>query len=97
MQPGAVPASGRDRRLTVARRRRRRGLPRCIRCSLLKLPEETFYGGLCPTCHAAIAAKRRAKAGAKLMKRATETRVEERDGQEFLVVVLPEKRRRSRR
>jgi hypothetical protein len=42
-------------------RRVRRILPRCQRCSLERLPDETFYGGLCPACHD-VYAKRRRKA-----------------------------------
>ena len=72
--------------------RRRCIPPRCRRCKLERLPEETWWRGFCPSCRASFAAKRRAATGAKILARANPLGIEERDGQAFTIMQLPPKR-----
>ena len=77
--------------------RRNRPVPRCRRCRLERLPDESFQGGFCPACHLDYAKKKRqAKTTKKLLARAKGGGTEQRDGQKFHVVALPPQRRRGR-
>jgi hypothetical protein len=78
-------------------KRPRRTPPVCRRCKLQRLPEETFWGGLCPACRDVYAHRRRKATGALILEKAKAGGTEERDGQAFQVAVLPPKRRRGRR
>jgi hypothetical protein len=78
-------------------RHRRRFPPRCRRCKLERLPEETWLGGFCPACKTFLAAKRRKATGSRVLARAKPQGTEERDGQMFQVVQLPPKRSGRRR
>jgi hypothetical protein len=77
--------------------KRRMHYPRCRRCRLERLPEETFYRGLCPACMDVDKRKRHAATGARLLAKAKDAGTVERDGQTFTVVVLTPKRRGGRR
>jgi hypothetical protein len=78
-------------------KRRRSNVPRCRLCRLQRLPEETFVRGLCLSCLELDRRKRRSERGRRLLDVATDGGTVQRDDQTFHVVVLPPKRRSSRR
>jgi hypothetical protein len=85
----------------MARRRRKANMfpavLRCRRCQLWRAPDERFYRGLCSSCRKEKAKARRAATGARILAKAKDAGTLERDGQQFRVVALPPKRRRSLR
>jgi hypothetical protein len=84
--------------------KRRMHNPRCRRCRLQRLPEETFPNGkpgwtrgLCPACLELDRQRRRSATARRLLDKAKDGGTVERDGQMFHVVVLPPKRRSGKR
>lgn len=69
--------------------KRRMHNPRCRRRRLERLPEETFYRGLCPASVDVDKRRRHAATGARLLAKVKDAGTVERDGQTFQVVQLP--------
>jgi hypothetical protein len=80
----------------MGQKRRRLYVQRCRRCKLERLPEEIFWNGHCPACRAVQAKLTRSERGAKILAKAKDGGMIERDGQRFHVVVLPSKARKRR-
>lgn len=66
---------------------------RCMRCLIKREPDELFWGALCPACRAESDTKRRRRQASRLLGKATLSGTETRDGKQFVVIRLPDKKR----
>jgi hypothetical protein len=80
------------------RRRVRSATPyRCRDCRTLRYEGELFFYGRCPACRDKNGSAIRTRTGARALTKARDAGTVERDGKVYQVLVLPPKRRKSRR
>lgn len=80
----------------MGRRSRVGRLCRVCGLTVAESPGEAFRGGLCVPCRQEAVRRRRRQAGERLLRAGKSAGVEIRDGREYVVVVLPGRRSRSR-